>query len=55
VMAQGSEEAVRSAAARCIAENGGHPRFLLSAGGGTSMGTPDSSIRALAEMQAEYR
>jgi uroporphyrinogen-III decarboxylase len=55
VMAQGSEEAVRSAAARCIAENGRHPRFLLSAGGGTSMGTPDSSIRALAEMQAEYR
>ncbi len=46
-MVNGTYDEVYAAAANCIEENGQHRRFLLSAGGGVSMGTPDSSIRAM--------
>lgn len=54
-MVQGSYDEVFSEAMNCIKENGGHPRFLLSAGGGVSMGTPESSIRAIIDAVAAAR
>jgi uroporphyrinogen decarboxylase len=47
VLAAGSAAAVTDHARRCIAENAGHPAFLLSAGGGLSPGTPAENIDAL--------
>ncbi len=47
VLAQGRHEAVAEAAGRCLAENAGHPAFLLSAGGGVSPGTSAENIDAL--------
>lgn len=47
IMVNGSGEDVYSAAMSCITQNDGNPRFLLSAGGGVSMGTPQSTIDAL--------
>jgi uroporphyrinogen-III decarboxylase len=47
VMAHGSYDEVLSAARECVDQNAGNPRFLLSAGGGTSMGTPEYSLKAL--------
>ncbi|WP_321992318.1 uroporphyrinogen decarboxylase family protein [Marispirochaeta aestuarii] len=44
IMVKGSEEEVYEAAVSCIKQNGGNPRFLLSAGGGVSMGTPESTL-----------
>jgi uroporphyrinogen decarboxylase len=49
VMVNGSFDEVQAASAACLAQNGGNSRFLLSAGGGVSMGTPESSIRAIIE------
>ena len=46
-MVYGSYDDVYDAASQCIRQNNGHPRFLLSAGGGVSMGTPESTIRAI--------
>lgn len=46
-MVYGSYDDVYSAAQECIRQNNRHPRFLLSAGGGVSMGTPESSIQAI--------
>ena len=47
VLAGGDAAAVFDSARQCIGENGGHPAFLLSAGGGLSPGTPSDSINAL--------
>ena len=47
IMVNGSYEEVYQAAQNCIKENNGHPRFMLSAGGGVSMGTPETTIRAI--------
>jgi len=47
IMVNSSYDEVRAAAMDCIAQNEGHPKFLLSAGGGVSMGTPESSLRAI--------
>jgi uroporphyrinogen-III decarboxylase len=47
VLAQGDPAAVDANARRCIAENAGHPAFLLSAGGGVSPGTTAANIDAL--------
>jgi uroporphyrinogen-III decarboxylase len=52
VLAQGSCEAVTEAAGRCLAENNGHPAFLLSAGGGLSPGTTAENIDALVRVAA---
>jgi uroporphyrinogen decarboxylase len=49
VLARGDPAAVDTAARRCLAENAGHPAFLLSAGGGTSPGTPAANIDALVQ------
>jgi uroporphyrinogen-III decarboxylase len=47
VLGSGSVASVGEHARRCIAENAGHPAFILSAGGGTSPGTPAANIDAL--------
>jgi uroporphyrinogen decarboxylase len=47
VLASGDAVTVHSHALRCIAENAGHPAFLLSAGGGVSPGTSAENIDAL--------
>ena len=47
ILARGSAEDTAQSARSCISENGGHPAFLLSAGGGVSPGTPEENIRAL--------
>ncbi len=47
VLAQGKPQEVTASAKKCIADNAGHPAFLLSAGGGVSMGTPGENIQAL--------
>jgi len=47
VLVRGSAEETTKSARSCIAENNGHPAFLLSAGGGVSPGTPEENIRAL--------
>jgi uroporphyrinogen-III decarboxylase len=55
VLAQGSAEQVRQAARGCIRAHGSGPGLILSAGGGTSPGTPGANIHALAEAAAEPR
>ena len=52
-MVYGSHDEVYTAAVDCIAQNAGNPRFLLSAGGGVSMGTPESTLRAIATALAD--
>jgi uroporphyrinogen-III decarboxylase len=47
VLAKGSVQQTAKSARACVAENDGHPAFLLSAGGGVSPGTPGENIRAL--------
>jgi uroporphyrinogen-III decarboxylase len=47
IMVNGSYDDVLAAAKECVRQNGGNPKFLLSAGGGVSMGTPESTIRAI--------
>lgn len=47
ILAKGTPPEVAAGARSCIAENGGHPAFLLSAGGGVSPGTPAENIDAL--------
>ena len=47
VLAAGTPAAVTEHARQCIAENAGHPAFLLSAGGGLSPGTTADNIDAL--------
>lgn len=53
-MVYGTYDEVFATARGCIEENGGHPRFLLSAGGGVSMGTPASSIQAILDAAAAH-
>jgi uroporphyrinogen-III decarboxylase len=48
-LARGGPPAVSEHARRCLAENAGHPAFLLSAGGGVSPGTTAANIDALCE------
>ena len=55
VLAQGSPASVAGAVRRCLEENAGHPSFLLSAGGGTSPGTPAANIDALVGAAAAAR
>jgi uroporphyrinogen decarboxylase len=47
IMVNGSYDEVHAAALGCIEQNAGHSKFLLSAGGGVSMGTPESTLRAI--------
>ena len=47
VLARGTPDSVTEAARECLREHPG-PRLILSAGGGTSPGTPGANIRALA-------
>ncbi len=49
VLAQGTPEQVRAAAAECLRQHPSRRRFILSAGGGTSPGTPGANIAALLE------
>lgn len=49
VLAQGDAAAVAEHARRCLTLNGGHPAFLLSAGGGVSPGTPAENIDMLVQ------
>jgi uroporphyrinogen-III decarboxylase len=49
VLARGTPEQVRQAAAACLEAHGSPRGLLLSAGGGTSPGTPAANIRALVE------
>lgn len=53
IMVNGSYDEVHAAALDCIGANAGHPGFLLSAGGGVSMGTPESSLRAIIDAVKE--
>ena len=52
LMVRGTPEEIRACARECIAKTGGHG-LILSAGGGTSPGTPAASIDALAEAVGE--
>ena len=47
VLALGTAEQSAAAAKTCIQENKGHPRFILSAGGGASPGTKGENVRAM--------
>jgi len=47
VLTQGTPDLVRAAARQCLASYGGNAGIILSAGGGTSPGTPKENIRAL--------
>ena len=49
VLVQGTPEQVRSAAADCLRRHPGRQGLILSAGGGTSPGTPAANIQALVE------
>ena len=49
VLAQGTPEQVRAAALDCLQQHPGRRSLILSAGGGTSPGTPAANIRALCE------
>jgi uroporphyrinogen decarboxylase len=49
VLAQGTPEQVRTAALDCLRQHPGRRGLILSAGGGTSPGTPAANIRALGE------
>jgi uroporphyrinogen-III decarboxylase len=53
IMVNGGYDEVHAAAMDCIAQNAGHPKFLLSAGGGVSMGTPESTLRAIIDAVAQ--
>jgi uroporphyrinogen-III decarboxylase len=47
VLSKGTPEEVAASARKCIEENAGNPAFLLSAGGGVSMGTPGENVQSL--------
>jgi len=47
VLAQGTQQDVAASAAECLRQHPARKRFILSAGGGTSPGTPGDNIRAL--------
>jgi uroporphyrinogen-III decarboxylase len=49
VLAQGTPEQVRQAASECLGQHPSRKGFILSAGGGTSPGTPGANIRALVD------
>jgi uroporphyrinogen-III decarboxylase len=53
VLAQGTPEQVAEAAHGCLRANGGPRHLLLSAGGGTSPGTPAANIHALRAAASE--
>ena len=53
IMVNGSGEEVYAAAMNCIEQNNGNPRFLLSAGGGVSMGTPETTLTAIIRALAD--
>jgi uroporphyrinogen-III decarboxylase len=53
VLARGTPEQVRQAARACVRAHGSQRGLLLSAGGGTSPGTPGANIRALVEAACE--
>lgn len=54
VMVNGSPEENYRAAWQALRDNAGHPRFLLSAGGGLSPGTPGASIEAILRAAADF-
>ena len=47
VLAQGTPDQVRSAVAACLKGHPSRQGLIVSAGGGTSPGTPTENIRAL--------
>jgi uroporphyrinogen-III decarboxylase len=47
ILVNGTPEQARASARECLRMNAGHPRFLLSAGGGASPGTRAENIEAL--------
>ena len=47
IMVNGGYDDVFAAAKECLQQNEDNPKFLLSAGGGVSMGTPESTIQAI--------
>jgi uroporphyrinogen decarboxylase len=49
VLAQGTPEQVHQAVRECLAQHPSRKNLILSAGGGTSPGTPAANIRALVE------
>jgi uroporphyrinogen decarboxylase len=53
VLVRGDRAAVVDAARACLQTHEGRPGLLLSAGGGTSPGTPGTNIRALVEAAQE--
>lgn len=55
VLTQGTPEQVRQAARDCLTQHPSRRNLILSAGGGTSPGTPGANIRALCETAKEQR
>ncbi|HOW67116.1 MAG TPA: uroporphyrinogen decarboxylase family protein [Candidatus Paceibacterota bacterium] len=53
VLVRGDRESVMGAARACLSAHRGRPGLLLSAGGGTSPGTPGSNIQALVDASRE--
>ncbi len=54
VMVRGTPEDNYRAARQILADNGGNPRFLLSAGGGLSPGTPTENVEAILRAAANF-
>jgi uroporphyrinogen-III decarboxylase len=54
-MVYGTPEQNYRAAQEVLRQNAGDPRFLLSAGGGLSPGTPGANLEAIIRAAAEYR
>ncbi len=53
-MVNGTPEENYREARRILEDNAGHPRFLLSAGGGLSPGTPGANIKAILHAASDY-
>jgi len=49
VLTKGTPEQVRESAVECLRRYGSRKGLILSAGGGTSPGTPGANIRALVQ------
>lgn len=54
VLAQGTPEQVRQSAGNCLNQHPARRGLILSAGGGTSPGTPNASIHALGEAVSQH-
>jgi len=54
VMVNSTPEKNYQEARGILEDNAGHPRFLLSTGGGLSMGTPGANIKAILHAASDY-